>query len=82
MIVMNTVVTCSTASSMLSCTEGSVAVVSDVNNSSLQLVEMCSNDGVWSPVCDYDWTLKDAMVVCRELGYSSLGIVHYRVNEA
>ena len=42
-------------------------MVSDVNNSSLQLVEMCSSKGVWSPVCDNNWTLQDASVVCREL---------------
>ena len=42
-------------------------MVSDVNNSSLQLVEMCSSEGVWSPVCDTNWTLQDATVVCREL---------------
>ena len=52
------------------CTEGSVTVVSDANNSSLQLVEMCSSEGVWSPVCDHDWTAEDATVVCRELGYT------------
>ena len=51
-----------------------MTVVSDVDNSSLQLVEMCSSEGVWSPVCDYNWTLQDATVVCRELGYTSLGI--------
>ena len=55
-----------------SCTEGSVTVVSDVYNSSLQLVEMCSSEGVWSPVCDNNWTLLDATVVCRELGYKGL----------
>ena len=42
-------------------------MVSDANNSSLQLVEMCSSEGVWSPVCDNNWTLQDATVVCREL---------------
>ena len=50
-----------------SCSEGNVTAVSDVNNSSLQLVEMCSSEGVWSPVCDTNWTLQDATVVCREL---------------
>jgi hypothetical protein len=59
----------------MSCTEDSVAVVSDVYNSSLQLVEMCSSEGVWSPVCDYNWTLQDATVICRELGYTSLGMM-------
>ena len=57
------------------CTEGSVTVVSDANNSSLQLVEMCSSEGVWSPACDSDWTLQDATVVCRQLGYPFLGKV-------
>ena len=54
----------------LSCTEGSVAVASDIYNSSLQLVEMCTSDGMWSPVCDYEWTINDVAVVCRELGYT------------
>ena len=57
----------------MSCTEGSVTVVSDVYISSLQLVEMCSSERVWSPVCDYNWTPQDATVICRELGYTSLG---------
>ena len=42
-------------------------MVSDVNNSSLQLVEMCSSERVWSPVCDNNWTLQDATVVCSQL---------------
>ena len=63
----------SAVGSMSSCIEGSVTVVSDVNNSSLQLVEMCSSEGVWSPVCDNNWTIQDATVVCRELGYTSPG---------
>ena len=53
--------------SMSSCSEGNVTVMNDVNNSSLKLVEMCSSEGVWSPVCDNNWTLQDATVVCREL---------------
>ena len=58
---------------MNQCTQGSVTVVSDANNSSLQLVEMCSSSmGMWSPVCDHDWTPEDATVVCRELGYQGI----------
>ena len=48
-------------------------MVRDSSNSSLQLVEMCSNEGVWSPVCDHDWTLEDATVICTELGYNNSG---------
>ena len=55
-----------------SCVDGSVSLVSDVEHSSLQLVEMCS-EGVWSPVCDYNWTVSDAAVVCKESGYSKQG---------
>ena len=43
-------------------------MVSDVNNSSLQLVEMCSSEGVWSPVCDINWTLQDATVELEKEG--------------
>ena len=52
-------------------------MVSDADNSSLQLVEMCSSEGVWSPVCDYDWTPQDATVVCRQLGYLFLGTRYF-----
>ena len=51
------------------CTEGNVTVSTDGDGSNLHLVEMCSN-GVWSPLCDDDWTLEDVTVVCRELGYA------------
>ena len=51
-------------------------MVSDVNNSSLQLVEMCSSEGVWFPVCDNNWTLQDATVVCRELDNQGLTYRH------
>ena len=68
------------AGSGSSCTEGSVSVVSDDFNSSLQLVEMCSSEGVWSPVCDIEWTVQDATVVCRELGYSQLGMIKNCIN--
>ena len=51
------------------CFEGNVTAVSDVNNSSLQLVEMCSSKGVWSSLCNNNLTLEDATDVCTKLGY-------------
>ena len=49
---------------------GSVTLVSDMDKSSLQLVEVYDGNG-WSPLCDHNWTLSDVTVVCKELEYDS-----------
>ena len=32
-------------------------------------IEICIND-VWGTVCDDEWGVEDATVVCRQLGFS------------
>ena len=55
-------------------TEGAIRL--EGGNSTAGRVEIF-HSGQWGTVCDYHWTLEDAVVVCRQLGFPT-GLQLYR----
>ena len=53
------------------CPEGTIKLV-DGEDSNEGRVEICVNNA-WSTICDNEWGLEEAIVVCNQLGLSSNG---------
>ena len=59
------------------CTNGDIRLRGGTNQYEGR-VEICNNNA-WGTVCDDSWSTSDARVVCRQLGFSSIGthaIIH------
>ena len=55
-----------------SCVDGDVQLVGGSNQYEGR-VEVCVKNS-WGTVCDNSWSYYDALVTCRQLGYSTSGI--------
>ena len=53
------------------CVPGTVRLVDGISENNGH-VQFCYR-GVWGTVCDNDWNNNDTAVVCRQLGYSTVG---------
>ena len=55
---------------------GAIRVIRALGNNSESVVVgrilICDN-GEWREVCDYRWGIKDAQVMCRQLGFGTQG---------
>ena len=59
------------------CLHGDVRLITAESSSlseSWGRVEVCLS-GVWSSICGSEWSNDEATVVCRQLGYTSSGMV-------
>ena len=56
---------------VVGCTEGAVRLLGGVTKYE-GLVEVCVG-GVWGVVCPSGWDVREATVVCKQLGFTGIG---------
>ena len=59
--------------SSTTCTQGGIRLQGGANSMTGR-VEICNNN-IWGTVCDDFWGATDAQVACRQLGFSTTGII-------
>ena len=57
----------------LACSTQNALRLQDGANNRTGRVEICNNN-IWGTVCDHSWGTPNAQVVCRQLGFSPLGL--------
>lgn len=58
----------------IDCTDGSIRLKPYDNSDFVGRIEVCVN-GIWGSICSNYFTDNDAQVVCRQLGFTALGII-------
>lgn len=52
----------------IACLSGAIRLVGSQSNSTQGRVEICKNNQ-WGTVCNNQWDINEAIVVCNQLGY-------------
>ena len=62
---------------LATCTQGDIRLMGSLDEGR---VEVCNN-GDWGTVCDDHFGPNEASVVCRQLGFSGVGVFNYLVTD-
>ena len=62
---------------LVDCTDGDIRII-PYGTSSVGRVEVCS-DSFWGTICNDFFDHADAQVICRQLGYNTIGMLLIQV---